>query len=157
MASPLHPDVQPLSFLLGVWRGEGKGAYPTIEPFRFGEEIRFDHVGEPYLVYEQSSWLLEDGDPLHLERGFLRLRGDRVEIALAHPLGLAEISEGLLEGTTFAVETGAVARTATGSPVTGVRRRYRVEGDRLTYELDMELTAVPMTRHLEAELRLDRS
>jgi hypothetical protein len=153
----LHADLQPIAFLLGVWRGEGKGEYPTIEPFRFGEEMRFEHVGEPYLLYLQRSWLLDDGSPLHFERGFIRLREDRLEIALAHPLGLTEIAEGRLDGTAFSVETGTVSRTTTGSPVTGVRRRYRVDGSRLTYELDMEMTAVPMTRHLEAELDRDPS
>jgi hypothetical protein len=153
----LHPQVQPIAFLLGVWRGQGKGEYPTIEPFRFGEEMRFEHVGEPYLVYAQRSSLLDDGSPLHLERGFVRVRGDQIELTLAHPLGLTEIAEGPLDGTAFDVRTGTVGRTTTGSAVTGVRRRYRAEGDRLTYELDMEMLAVPMTQHLEAELRRDRS
>ena len=32
---------------------------------------RFDHVGEPYLLYVQESWSPE-GEPVHFERGFLR-------------------------------------------------------------------------------------
>ena len=31
--------------------------------------------------------------------------------------------------------------------------RYRIEGDTLTYELDMATGATPVTRHLEATLR----
>jgi hypothetical protein len=38
-----HPLVAPLSFLLGKWRGEGEGTFPTIAPFRYGEEILFSH------------------------------------------------------------------------------------------------------------------
>jgi THAP4-like, heme-binding beta-barrel domain len=154
VAGPLHPDLAALSFLVGTWRGEGAGGYPTMDPFRYGEELVFEHVGDAFLVYGQRSWLASDGTPLHLERGFLRSGGPgRVELTLAHPLGLTEVAEGDLEGTSFSVATGHVGRTGTGSAVTGVRRRYAVTGDVLRYELDMEMEAVPLTRHLRAELR----
>lgn len=154
VAGPLHEDVAPLAFLLGTWRGEGEGGFPTMEPFRYGEELTFDHVGDAFLLYTQRSWSVDHGAPLHLERGFLRLGGPgRVELTLAHPLGLTEVAEGDLGGTTFAVATGTVGRTRTGSAVWAVRRRYRVVGDELSYELDLEMDRVPMTRHLHATLR----
>jgi len=43
----IHPDLGPLSFLLGRWEGAGIGGYPTIESFRFGQEISFSHNGKP--------------------------------------------------------------------------------------------------------------
>jgi hypothetical protein len=154
VAGPLHLDVAPLAFLLGTWRGEGEGGFPTMEPFRYGEELTFDHVGDAFLRYAQRSWSVDAGAPLHLERGFLRPGGPgRVELTLAHPIGLTEIAEGDLDGTAFTVASSTVGRTATGSAVRAVRRRYRVDGDELTYELDMELDEVPMTRHLRATLR----
>jgi hypothetical protein len=152
----LHPDVAPLAFLLGTWRGEGVGEYPTIESFRYGEEIAFDHVGDAYLTYTQRSWLLDDGSPLHLERGFLR-PGERgsLELTLAHPLGLTEVGEGALDGTSFELSTAAdgMGRTSTGMAVTGLTRRYHVDGATLVYELDMATEETAMTRHLAAVLR----
>ena len=95
MSPELHDDVASLAFLLGTWSGEGTGSYPTIEPFAYRETLRFDHVGEPYLLYVQESWSHE-GEPVHFERGFLRPgagNGD-VELVLAHPIGVTEITHG---------------------------------------------------------------
>lgn len=152
----LHPDVARLAFLVGTWRGEGLGEYPTIETFRYGEELSFEHVGDAYLAYAQRSWLMDDGSPLHLERGFLRPgAGGALELTLAHPLGLTEVSEGTLEGTSFELATIAsgIGRTTTGMAVTRLTRRYRVDGPTLVYELDMATEDTPMTRHLAAVLR----
>ena len=55
-----HPDLAPLSFLLGRWEGAGVGGYPTIETFHFGQEITFSHNGKPFLIYTSRSWRLDD-------------------------------------------------------------------------------------------------
>ena len=44
-------DLEPLAFLVGTWRGEGAGEYPTIESFRYGVEWVFEHTGKPFLAY----------------------------------------------------------------------------------------------------------
>jgi hypothetical protein len=155
---PLHPDVAPISFLLGTWRGEGAGEYPTVEDFRYGEEMRFTHVGDPFLVYEQSSWLLEDGAPLHFERGFLRPAPDgALELVLAHPLGIVEVSEGSLKraGTERVLDLASriVGLTTTGDRVTALERHLTTRGDEMTYELRMATEETPLATHLRAELR----
>ena len=50
-------------------------------------------------------------------------------------------------------EDGDVGRTRTGLDVVGLERRYRVDGDVLTYEVDMATERTAMTMHLRAELR----
>ncbi len=155
----LHPDLRPLGVLLGSWAGEGRGEYPTIDAFDYGEWMRFEHVGDNFLLSSQRSWLSDDGSPLHFERGFWRpgSSADRVELTLAHPLGLTEVAEGTVTTagplTTIEVATGAIGRTTTGMDVVGLVRRYRVEGDVLRYEIDMATGSNAMTRHLAAELR----
>jgi hypothetical protein len=47
----------------------------------------------------QRSWAIAEEAPLHLERGFLRPGADGAwELALAHPLGLTEVAQGVLDG-----------------------------------------------------------
>jgi hypothetical protein len=150
--SPMHPDLAPLAFLLGTWRGEGEGEYPGVEPFRYREELSFEHVGDPFLLVTESSWT-PDGAPLHFERGTIRSLGEgRVDLALAHPIGVAEVAEGTVDGTNVTLRSTAVVRTATGSPVTEIERRYRTEGDGLSYELDMAMEGVARTFHVRATL-----
>lgn len=148
----MHPDLEPISFLLGTWTGEGEGEYPGVEPFRYREELSFDHVGDAFLLVTESSWT-PDGAPLHFERGTLRPVGaGKVDLALAHPIGVAEVAEGTVEGKTVSLRATAIVRTTSGSPVTEIERRYRRVGDRLAYELDMALESVARTFHVRATL-----
>ena len=152
MSPEPHPSLEPLAFLIGSWRGEGEGEYPGLDPFRYTEELSFEHVGDPFLLVTESSWT-PDGAPLHFERGTLRPVGEgRVDLALAHPIGVAEVSEGTVDGTNVTLRSTAVVRTETGSPVTEIERRYHMEGDRLSYELDMAMEGVARTFHVRATL-----
>ena len=157
-AAPLHPDVAVLAPLLGTWAGTGEGRYPTIEPFRYREEVTFAHAGKPFLAYRQATVRLDTGLPAHAEAGYLRgTGGDRIELVLAHPTGIAELAE----GEVLAAEAGhlslrlasvAMARTATAKEVTRVDRTITVEGDVLRYELAMAAVGQPHQHHLAAEL-----
>jgi hypothetical protein len=149
-----HPSIEPLAFLLGTWKGEGSGVWPGAEPFRYGEEMTFEHVGDEFLIYSQRSWAAEDGSPLHFERGFFRPAGPgRVEVVLAHPLGIVEVAEGTIEETVVDVASTKVERTSTASAVTDLRRRIEVRGDVLAYALRMAMQEIPLTAHVTAELR----
>jgi nitrobindin-like protein len=154
MEPVLHPDCQPLEFLLGTWRGEGEGAFPSIESFRYGEEVRFWHVGKPFLAYQQRTWALDDGRPLHAEMGYWRPQpGGRVELVMAHPTGVAEIEEGTVTGGRIELATTVVGLTASAKEVTGLARVFDVDGDTMTYTLRMAAVGEPLTDHLIATLK----
>lgn len=153
MSVALHPDLTELAFLLGIWRGEGEGEWPGAEPFTYGEELSFEHVGDAFLLYAQRSWSLQDEEPIHLERGFIRLAGaGRVELVLAHPIGVAEVAEGVVGDDVLEVASTSVLLTGTGSGVTDLRRRLEVDGDVLSYELHMAMREIPLTSHVRSRL-----
>lgn len=47
----LAPEVYPLAWLVGRWRGEGVVGYPGIEESAFTQELDVTHDGGPYLAY----------------------------------------------------------------------------------------------------------
>lgn len=159
--------LRPWSWLIGGWIGVGTGHYPTIEDFRFGQEVAFASDGRPFLSYRSRSWLLDDEGhrvrPLAAEAGFWRPKEDnRVEVTLAHPTGFTEIWYGRLEvtGLENATVTGArvdmrtdvVARTETAKEYTDGHRLYGLVEGRLLWTFDMAAVGQPLVNHLAASL-----
>ena len=157
MPPDLHPDLQALAPLLGVWEGRGSGEYPTVEPFDYVEEVVFSHVGKPFLVYGQKTRATTDGKPLHAETGYLRApQPGRVELVLAHPSGITEIELGTYtaDGSTIELDmtTSNVGLTPTAKQVTALGRHFRVDGDELSYSVQMDAVGQPLQPHLAAVL-----
>jgi hypothetical protein len=152
----MHPDVEPIAFLIGTWRGEGRGVYPTITSFAYGEEIKFAAIpGKPVLAYQQRTWALDDQRPLHAEAGYWRPKPDgRLEVVLAHPTGLAEIEEGTVADGTIELAATSISRASTAKEVEGLTRRFELVGtDVLRYEVQLAAARQPLQGHLTAELR----
>ena len=121
--------------------------------------MTFEFVGDPFLLYAQRSWSLDDGSPIHFERGFLRPAGPGiVELLLAHPIGITEVAVGTVDEGLIELSSSAVSLAPTASPVTELRRRIQGRGDELSFELQMategvELggTSAPSSRAPEAD------
>ncbi|HTX95894.1 MAG TPA: FABP family protein [Mycobacterium sp.] len=161
MPPDLHPDLKALAPLLGTWAGRGAGKYPTIQPFDYLEEAVFSHVGKPFLGYVQKTRAVADGKPLHAETGYLRVpQPGRVELVLAHPSGITEIEVGTYSVTGDLIEielaTTDVGLTPTAKEVRSLGRSLRIDGDELSYSVQMGAVGQPLQDHLAAVLHRQR-
>src|ERR1700761_684806 len=158
MPPELHPNLRELAPLLGTWQGRGCGEYPTIDSFNYVEEVTFSHVGKPFLIYGQKTKAAADGAPLHAETGYLRVpQLGRIELVLAHPSGITEIEVGTYTAHDATIElemtASQIAMTPTAKEVTALGRRFRLDGDELTYSLEMGAVGQQTQHHLSAVLR----
>ena len=164
----LPPEVMPISWLLGSWVGVGLGTYPTIEDFRFGQEVVFSCDGRPFISYVSRSWLIDDNGervrPLAVESGYWRPRpNNNIELVLSHPTGYSEIYVGTtevlgLENATITsaraqLKTDMVARTESAKPYTQGDRLYGLFEGKLMWTFDMAAMDQPLQNHLSATLR----
>ena len=75
----LSPDLYPLAWLVGTWRGPGVLAYPDIPERAIVVDRHLAHDGGPYLAYSSTISLLEGAlpdreqpfDPAALEAGVI--------------------------------------------------------------------------------------
>lgn len=90
----MHGAVEGIGYLVGTWRGEGRGVYPTIDSFAYTEELTFCHPDprKPVLTYSQRTWNPITSLPMHSESGFWRPKLDgSLEVVLAQSTGLVEV------------------------------------------------------------------
>jgi hypothetical protein len=149
-----HKGILSIAFLLGTWVGEGSGHYPSIADFVYREETRFWHDGRPFLFYMQRTWSPKDETAMHTESGYWRPQRDgSIEVVIAHNFGIVEIQEGTIEGTTIDLRSAAVTSTTSAKKIEGLARKYVVDGDSLTYDLQMAYGEHGLQPHLNAELK----
>jgi hypothetical protein len=151
--------VQPFAWLIGTWRGEGVGGYPTLErDFRFAEEITFSCPGKPLLMFTSRSWAVEDGRPLAIQTGFWRPTSPTdVEVILTVASGLVEVLYGTLiegpGGVHVELHSDLIGHTATAKEVTADKRMYAVRAGKLMYAQEMAAVGVKDVHpHLSAAL-----
>lgn len=152
-ASSIHPAIAPISFLLGTWRGEGEGGFPTIQSFKYGEEIKFWHSGKPVIAYTQKTWKLASGEPMHAESGYWRPKMDgSIEVIIAQSTGLAEVQKGTYDAEKKIVKLQSEL-VGNASKVKEITRVFELNGSELRYVIEMATTANDLQPHLRAMLK----
>lgn len=156
----LHDQCLALLPLIGVWRGTGEVEYPTIDRYRYGQQLVFSHDGRPFVHYEARAWLLDEQDNVirqaARETGWWRpQQDDTIELLLAHHTGIVEIYYGKPRGqTSWEFGTDAVARTETAKETSGAQRLYGIiEGGDLAYVEERAMVGQPMQPHISARLQ----
>ncbi|RYQ95917.1 hypothetical protein Ahy_B08g091300 isoform B [Arachis hypogaea] len=142
----VHPAVAALSFLLGTWRGQGEGGYPTINSFSYAEELHFSHS-------PNKTWKLGSGEPMHAESGYWRPKLDgTIEVVIAQSTGLVEVQKG-----TYSTEQKVIQlqseMVGNASKVKEIRRCFRMVDGTLCYDVEMATNTITLQPHLKAALK----
>ena len=151
----INPALAHLSPLIGTWRGEGHGEYPTIRSFDYTDQWEFIDVGKPFLLFVERTWNA-NGDPMHTETGYIRAPSPgTLEIIAAIPTGQSEMGIGSYEvdddGLKL-VTDAKVLNTPTAKRVDQIVRHYELRDDELLYVMDMSAVGEGLTLHLTARL-----
>ncbi len=155
----LHPACVPIAWLLGSWSGAGVGDYPTVDAFRFGQEVEFGYIpGKPFLSYTSRSWQVDDagapGAALASESGYWRPQDNgSIEVLLVHAAGLVEIYLGQVEPARLQLATRGVLKTETAMDYRACSRLYGYVQCTLMYVYEMAAMGQELQPHLSAELQ----
>ncbi|KAK4484960.1 hypothetical protein RD792_007565 [Penstemon davidsonii] len=151
----VHPAVQPLSYLLGTWKGQGKGTYPTIiSPFHYSEELQFSHSpNKPVIAYSSKTWKLGTGVAMHSESGYWRPKIDgTIEVVIAQSTGLVEVQKGTYDAEQRSVKLKSEL-VGNASKVKEITRVFEMVDGELSYVVEMATNVTDLQSHLKASLK----
>jgi hypothetical protein len=127
----LTPELVPLSWLLGTWKGDGRLGQGLAEDEHIRMEVTFSQDGLPFVRYEAQSWIIDaDGRelrPLTRESGFWSLVRQQTEADVGPGMRPAEIVPALKsadEVEELRNETGGFDITATIVHPGGIAELY---------------------------------
>src|SRR5262245_49531368 len=162
MSDKLISSIQVLDQLEGVWKGEGRGYFPTVTSFDHRDTLTFTRRDEKTLAYEQRTQKRYDGSiewlESHWENGFIRiLESGELEMTSAQ-VSRVEVLMGRVETQDNITRIHFVSRTIANDPrMVSSSRTFELEGNTLRYEMEMHTTKVEQsTPHLKGALRRSR-
>lgn len=148
-----------LSQLIGVWKGSGRGEFPTIEPFTYREVFEVtEAVAGQSLHYRQWTWRTSvDPEAIsHIETGFINLAPEAgVEILNAQGTDRVELLSGSMERTMVGFNISLRSKSIVGDDrMIASWREWQLAADGFSYSMGMSTGVVPDgAHHLSAELR----
>jgi hypothetical protein len=154
----LHPELMPLAWMVGTWRGTGRGEYPTIQPFTFEQEVVFNHDGRNFLNYYSRTWILDDEGkvvkPGASEVGFWRPKENKtLEVVIAHSTGISEGWVGLHDGPKIQLAMDQGYSSPTAKIVTGGSRLYGLVEGELFFAYDMAAEGQTLQAHIWSTMK----
>ncbi|CAB4659356.1 MAG: DUF1794 domain-containing protein [Actinobacteria bacterium] len=153
----LHEDLYPLAWLVGTWRGKGRGEYESVPAFEFDHEVVFSHDGRPFLTYFSRSWIIDDkGETIRAgasETGFWRVKeGNVLEVLISHNTGITEGWVGRFDGPKIQLEMDRAYSAPSAKVVTEGSRLYGLVEGELFFAYDMAAEGYVMQPHLWSTL-----
>ena len=153
----LHADLYPVAWMVGTWRGKGRGEYPNTEPFEFAQEVVFNHDGRPFLIYYSRSWILDkEGEILRpggSETGFWRVKPNKVlEVVMSHNTGISEGWVGTFDGPKIQLVLDQGYSAPSAKVVTAGVRLYGLVAGELFFAYDMAAEGQELQAHIWSSL-----
>ena len=153
----LHQDLYPLAWLVGTWRGKGRGEHTKSEAFEFAQEVAFNHDGRNFLNYYSRTWILDnDGEivkPGSSEVGFWRPRpNNTLEVLLTHSYGVNEGWVGIHDGPKIQLAFDRAYSAPSAPEVSGGHRLYGLVEGELFMAYDMEVPGQELQPHIWSTL-----
>ena len=167
--SDLAPEVFPLAWLVGRWKGAGEINHPAVGKLAIVSDVVFDHDGGPYLRFESTIRVAQEGDDaggedpvFSTETGYWRVAPERpeelseeqhpLEVLVADASGRLSLFLGYVGNGQAHLSTDFVARTSTAAEVTASRRMYGFVNGNLLWAEDIAGLGSPMRTFASAEL-----
>lgn len=158
----LAPEVYPLAWLVGRWRGTGEVAYPNVPRCDIVADVVVDHDGGPYLSWTSTLRLAGDDRVWATEQGYWRVPPDRpadlpegrfpVELLLVDPAGHLTLYAGVAAGGRIDLASDLIARTPDAAEVGAATRLLGlVEGD-LLWTWDIAAFGEPLQSYASARM-----
>ena len=160
----LAPEVYPLAWLVGRWRGQGVVVYPQIPQAAVVQEVVVGHDGGPYLSWTSTLHLAgEEADRVwSTESGYWRVPPDRpadlapgrhpVELLLVDPAGHLSLYAGEVGNGRIDLASDLIARTPDAVELTAATRLYGLVDGELMWTWDIAAFGQPLQSYASARL-----
>lgn len=158
----LAPEVYPLAFLVGHWRGTGEVSYPQVPRAEVVVDVVVDHDGGPYLTWSSELRLVGEEQVWARETGFWRVPPDRpedlpegrfpVELLLADPSGHLTLYAGVVGNGRIDLASDLVARTPDAAELTAATRLYGMVEGELMWTWDVAAFGEPLQSYAAARM-----
>ena len=158
----LHKSLFPIAWMIGKWEGDGNCEYPTIQPFKFFQEVVFNQDGQDFLNYYSRCWKMDDdgkiGEPFFSETGFWRVKemNDQkvLEVVIAQSGGITEGWVGVVGNSANMQLVMDQGYSTPSAPITtaGQRLYGHVEGE-LFFAYDRAAEGHPLQAYMWSSMK----
>lgn len=144
------------SSLAGRWEGEGYARYPSIQNTSYMELLEFTpDIARDVIHFQQKTWYLNDGskngETVFWDTGFIIFKDEQILMNSVQLGGRVEsligniIREGLYRFDSVLISNDPISVRS--------QRIFKVNGNLMEYELNLQTTENSLQNHLTAKLK----
>ncbi len=158
----LAPEVYPLAWLVGTWRGEGEVSYPGVPRLAIHAESVVAHDGGPYLSWTTTIRTADDEVIWSTESGFWRVPTERpddlpadrhpVELLLVDPAGHLTLYAGVVGSGRIDLASDLVARSPDAPELNAATRLFGLVAGELLWTWDIAAFGEPLQSYSSLQM-----